>query len=93
MRRIRDLLDDLEWERRKGVLAALMPYSGEHGHGWSNQPPPPKAWTPLQVSIPRPRRPLPSERRLVEGARQAHASYRTNQGRAFVLRYGKEPRS
>lgn len=62
----------LEWERRKGVITALIRYSGHLGVGWSNLPPPRKPWAPLQLSIPRPRPPLPSEQRLVEGAKQAH---------------------
>lgn len=68
----RELAASLEWERRKGVITALLRYSGAHGVGWSNLPPPRKPWTPLQLSIPSPRPPLPSEHGLVEGARRAH---------------------
>jgi hypothetical protein len=76
--RARELTDSLEWERRKGVITALIRYSGERGVGWSNLPPPRRPWTPLQVSIPRPREPLPSEERLVEQARRSHFPHLRN---------------
>lgn len=63
--RIRELTDELEWERRKGVIAALLPYSGDRAR--------PPRFPPLPAGvIPRPRKALPSERRLVEAARLAH---------------------
>lgn len=35
-----ELRREQEWQRRLGVLAALLPYSGPHGRGWSNYRPP-----------------------------------------------------
>lgn len=44
LQEMRDELAELrreqEWQRRLGVLAALLPYSGPYGRGWSNYRPP-----------------------------------------------------
>ena len=44
LQEMRDELDELrreqEWQRRLGVIAALLPYSGPYGRGWSNYRPP-----------------------------------------------------
>lgn len=43
LQEMRDELAELrreqEWQRRLGVLAALLPYSGPYGRGWSNYRP------------------------------------------------------
>ncbi|MDN5852454.1 MAG: hypothetical protein L0K86_06320 [Actinomycetia bacterium] len=76
--RIRELLDEVEWQRRLSVIVALLPYSGTN-----RRPPPVAGPVPWPQLMPRQRRRLPSEPRLVAGAvAAAHPHVRRGARRA-----------
>ena len=77
--RVRELLAELEWERRRGIIAALLPYSGDRRRPRATSSAARSGYTgsrrELALMIPKQRLPLPSEQRLVEQARRARYPY------------------